>query len=267
MHGYYQIPFDLNSGTYHLAFSAIAESDKTDIRLATVSFPVYNDLKGATQFADLPQTNAANTKLELNDLQVSIKLQRPTVGRREEVRATVQVVDKAGNPVQGNFSVAVIDQALVETVGFSQTIMPGQNQLDAAALSETLYLKAMLENEGGTPQQANILGAYSHKDQNVFYTKSNAAGEVFLNLPDFHGRKNVQFLGYQKEEERIQAEVKQSMAVPETIPLIFNDALANYLNLSRQRKKIFQHYGILEMNLQAEQYDETAALLASNQTF
>lgn len=69
---------------------------------------------------------------------LSVKTDKETYGPREKVKATVQLTDLAGNPAQGNFSLAAVD--------ISQTLVTTPSQTIESNLLLSSDLKGYIEN-------------------------------------------------------------------------------------------------------------------------
>jgi hypothetical protein len=270
--GYYQIPFNLKSGMYLLQFTGINKASKKTINLVQSQVPIYNDLEGVAKMAS--NKSAASLKKATvaanNDLKVNIQLAKNTFSARENIRPVITLTDNAGNPVAGNISVSVVDYNLI-----GDDLMQSNNQRQGEAidpkvvsiLGDKIYIKGSITKEDGSTHQAKVLGAYSRDEDKLLYTKTNAEGEFYLAVDDFHGDRSFQILGQQTEYENIR--VKENSQAPFTkfqeLPL--NDKIAEYLRLSRLRKKIFQRYAGVESNLVMEKYPTNKKTIKSDGTF
>ena len=113
--GYYKIPFDQAAGLYNFAFSGVYTGNNLETNLAEITIPIYNDLQPvqipADQLIDAPA--ATVNAPAIGDLVVTIDVANASVSTLDAVEATISVTDKAGNPIQGNLSVAVTDWTLL----------------------------------------------------------------------------------------------------------------------------------------------------------
>jgi hypothetical protein len=254
VHGYYKIPFDIEPGRYQLFFLGTRRDEKAAQILAKAPVPIYNDNPIYLRNIEVAEGNFDPAPpLTGGELRVAVTMDRDTVRSREEVRVAVSVRDDAGRPVQAGLSVAVTDRALVEgAIPGGQVIHRGPGLPDGIAgqLEATLFTRARLTDVDGKPLKANVLGAYSSQENQIYYTTAGEQGAVFLELPDFAGRKKLQFLGFYKEEENIRIEPVDDALPVDDAPLVFTPAILEYLELSNQRKKVFQHYTALEFNIE-----------------
>jgi len=261
-HGYYKIPFDFPTGMYHLVFLASENQAERPVLLAESAVPVYNDESrelAAEMTQAPPQATEATESSFSEELQVDISLSGDKISSRDPVSVSVTVRDASGRPLQANLSVAVTDWELVNLgVNPRPTVKTGETipQKTATRLDTALYAKVKITDEAGTPLQANVLGVFSPKDHQWTYTTSNTAGFSFVELQSFSGVKSIQFLGYEKETESIRAELLGDRLPLFENPLVFNKNIEKYLDLSRRRKKIFQHRSALEFELNPPQTPE-----------
>ena len=256
--GYYKIPFNNKSGMYLLRFSGVNKANKQQVVLVESQIPIYNDLEGVAKLVKNESSNppAAPSQIpSTDDLTVSIQLPKNLYRTRQKVQPIITIKDNNGNPVASNISVSVVDWDMVgnDMVGI-KTLREGNtlNPKVISIFSDDIYLNGIVSKEVGDPHTAKILGAYSRDEDKILYTKSNQDGKFFLRIPKFYGTRSFQFLGQQSEYENIRVKKNKQLAINNYQALPFNDLISNYLRLSRQRKKIFQHYSSLESNLVTE---------------
>ena len=272
VNGYYKIPFNLKSGNYLLQFSGINKASKLPVLFVETQLPIYNDLEGIAQTVSnnsnsgLGQpTNQAN-----NELDISIQLPKNTFRAREKVAPTIVVKNKAGNTVAANLSVSVVDWDLV-----GDDLMNAENLRSGEAvdgntigiISDKLYLKGIAKEDTGNPHAEKVLGAYSRTEDKVLYTRTNDNGEFYLAIPEFYGDRGFQILGQQSDYEQIRIAEENQIAINRLQPLPTNDKIANYLVLSRQRKKIFQRYSSVESNFVTEKYSTSRKTIKADASF
>lgn len=264
-HGYYQIPFSAESGMYLLQFTGIDKASGTTIKLSETFIPIFNDLKGVPTLVK-QDSNAMEVMEKMPtipaNLKVDISLPKTSFKQREAVAATVKVTDAAGNPVSGTVSVSVIDK---ELVGSGKVESTSFSSVDV--FQEGLYIQGKVMDEKGASLNKGILGAFSAKDDKIFYSKIVEGGNFIMKFPEFSGDKRVQFLGDPKTEEYVKVNLQQEMPADANISLPTSNKIATYLNLSRQRKKIFQHYAALESNLKTEEIKEERKKVKGNQSW
>jgi hypothetical protein len=266
--GYYKIPFDITPGVYHLFFQGLDDVNRVPVTLAEVPIPIYSDeqIPAAAAESTVPSGGTANVA---NELKVEVSLDNGSVRNREEARVQVKVTDGAGRPVQAGLSVAVTDWDLAGSEVMNLPNLQAGGMAFPSALYNligSVYTRSRLVSELGDPLQANVLGAYSPKENKMYYTKTNAQGEIFLEFPDFYGSRPVQFIGYDREYEHISLAPAAGPSVEKPESLVYTPGIIDYLNHSRQRKKIFQMYKSLEFSLDPEIPEQQAPLLESDLT-
>ncbi len=255
--GYYKIPFSLKSGMYILQFTSINKASKLQVNLVETQLPIYNDLEGVAQTVSDKGNAGFSGAATPNELDIAISLPKNTYAAREKIQPTITVKDKSGNAIAANLSVSIVDWEVIgDDLMKAGNIRSGEN-VDANVInvmSDDLYLKGIVKEDKGNPHSKKILGAYSRTEDKMLYTRSNEAGEFYISIPEFHGKRGFQILGQQTDYEAIRVAGESQIAVNTTQALPLNDKIANYLLLSRQRKKIFQRYGSVESNLTTEKY-------------
>lgn len=253
--GYYKIPFDIVPGVYHLFVLGTDEVNRIPVALADIPVPIYSDERIPASVDEGEQTVAEAVASPANELRVEVELENENVRSREEVRVRVKVTDANGQPVRANLSLAATDWELAGAAALNlPTVQAGKVSYPGTFynLSGSLYTRYRLVNNVGEPLQANVLGAFSSEDNEMFYTKTNPEGVIFLQLPDFHGRKPLQFVGYENEYEQIAIAPIEEITEQKVTSLVYTPGIVEYLNYSRQRKKIFQMYTTLEFLLDPE---------------
>jgi hypothetical protein len=171
------------------------------------------------------------------------------------VSLKIQVKDGTGNPVRGSLSLSVKDRLLSSS--------PKMNDVSAFALrnpstginnfiQEGISIKGILYDTTDNPLKINVLGGWSTIENQFFYTKSNDDGAFVLRVPSFFGRKPIQFVGYQNEEEQIRTHLENKVSIKNSQALTYSKEVQDYMQNSRQRKMIYQLYTTLEAEITPE---------------
>lgn len=249
INGYYKVPFDADSGMYTLQFSGVDRNTDQSTVLSEVIIPIYNDLKGMAP-PTAPDSNSMEVVIEetasplTSNVQVVINLPKNNFQQRESVAGSISVTNAAGQPIAGNLSIAVIDKELVDG-----GIVQSTNITGSGDYKKDLYLRGTVSNLEGGSAENSVIGGFSGSDAKIYYAKVKEGGKFRMKLPVFGGDKLIQFLGDPKTVENIGVDLEQNI-VANTAELPINNTVANYVALSKQRKKIFQHYAALESNLE-----------------
>lgn len=251
--GYYRIPYDWPAGYYQLTFTAYSPDLTQRYTLARAILPVYSDLQtqppaNSTEAVAGPAAVLAAPPAE--ELQIALQLNEEPVRARAEVRADLRVTDAAGQAVAAELSVSVIDWSLAngQSLGFA-SVQPGSEAVPARRLADTLFLAGQLMGEHGQPLSAAVLGGFNLDDGALYLTKAAEDGAFRLLLPTFYGTQSVQLVDYLTPYIKVQAAAGRA-ATPVGATLPFNTAIADYLESSRRRKKIYQLYGTVEAEVQ-----------------
>lgn len=240
--GYYKIPFNVEAGWYRISILPTGESNAL---LSSLTFPIYNDLEPA-QDAKMTATLAADPSIanQLNDLNIEVQLNKAVYAPRDQVQATVMVMDKSGKSVKNaNLSISVSDANLVE----QNLLLKGAVTTD---IGNEIAVEGTLVNEKGEAMRASVLGMYSSLEDRIFYSSANAEGRFSFKPPVFEGNRPIQFIGYQFEHMDISIQMDERKMLPIERELTYTEAVKDYMNLSRQRKKIFQIYKSLENQIE-----------------
>ena len=253
--GYYKIPFDCSPGVYHLLITAMDDTFLEAVVLADIEIPIYNDqeIPPSAVTENTPKESGAKSVFE--DLKVVVELENNSLKPRDEAKINIRVTDANGQPVQANLSVAVTDWKLSGTEVMDRPSLNAGNSVfpnTFYSLRSSVYTKARLVNEEGSPLQANVLGTFSPKENQMLYTKTNQEGIIFLELPEFYGSKSIQYLGYENEYEEISIAPIPDPVAKGSKSLHYSPEIIEYLNYSRQRKKIYQMFTALEFQLDPE---------------
>ncbi len=243
--GYYKIPFDCPAGVYQLQFSALEAASKRPVLLAEVLVPIYNDLEKV----DAQVVNSVNSGRDaaatLQDLQVEIRLPKTNYQAREQVQGKIQVKNGQGTPVAAQVSIVVSDWELSGTEVWPQANWSLGPVITPTTLSKQVYTQVKLQSNSATQSQ-NLVGIFFPQNWQLLYTSSQRP-EYWVEVPNFTGRKQVQFLGHPNPE--VQVQLLESFPAKASPPLAYTPGIRQYLEWSRMRKKIYQLYNALEMAL------------------
>ncbi len=268
--GYYKIPFNLKSGNYLLQFTGINKASKEGVLLVETQLPIYNDLEAvATTVSNKSDLGQPAMPID-NELNISIELPKNSFNAREKIAPTITVKNKAGNTVAANLSVSVVDWELVgEDLMNAGNLRSGEtvNAQVTSIISDKLYLKGIAKQDNGIAHTTKVLGAYSRTEDKVLYTRTNDNGEFYIAIPEFYGDRGFQILGQQEDYEQIRINEKKQLAINRLQSLPTSSQIATYLDLSRQRKKIFQRYSSVESNLVTEKYSTTRKTIKPDVSF
>ena len=255
--GYYKVPFDCRTGLYQLVFSGMRRELGANVLLAQAEVAFYNDfdiIDPALIVASAPGRPAADAALSGDKVQVRVDVS-PSISARAEQEIRITLTDAAGQPVTGHVSVSVVDHQMVP----EPVLVRGPDMSYGVVeeqMSDNIFVKGVVRDLQGNPIQVNVLGAFSPAENKVQYSKSDKSGIFSLAMPDFYGKKAIQFVGFQQEVDALAAEVIHEVpAQPSTNSVTFTHEIIDYLALSRKRKKIFQYFTALEQNLEIARHE------------
>ncbi|HMI02134.1 MAG TPA: carboxypeptidase-like regulatory domain-containing protein [Pedobacter sp.] len=109
-----------SKSTYYLTATSrgvITYAQTIDLQQTKLSISKSRFPPGITRFTLLRDKTPLNERLVFidhqEDLQIAVKTDKPAYYKRDSVNVVLEVKDKDGNPVKGNFSVAVTDDSQV----------------------------------------------------------------------------------------------------------------------------------------------------------
>lgn len=269
--GYFKLPFDMNSEIYSIVFSGTRGKDFPQETFAEIHLPIYNDLETTQLSAEdqdvvLPDYNKLSNS---TDLSIEVDLSKEQYNCREHVAASVQVRDANGNPVNADLSISVIDADLYDGEYQIPAVFEG-SEVDRGAkpFVNKPYVKGAYSR--GTRNKLlnnEIIGAYSSSENKLFYAVPNSTtGNFHVEFAAFKNSKPIQFIHHVESDDELNIELAK-VGSPNTKQLVYNKAVLDYLELSRQRKKLFQRYSTLETNLVPEENVVVFNEFKKNKTF
>jgi|GEM_PF-837369 len=246
--GYFKIPFDQATGMYYLMVFGTKQTSHTMVKILEAPLPIYNDLAeqenpivNEEQHKNPPLTTA------LQDLQVTIELERDTFNRRTQVDAVVSITDANGQEVPANLSISVSDWALLsreETSTESLISSIYWDPVPVETLRKGLHFRGQTQDTLGQPINVNVLGYYSAAEKKLQYSRTDADGNFFIDIEDFTGSKPIQLIDYQSED--LSVFVPQKFPIEQKVALVFSPEIEQYLAWSRRRKKTYQLFKSFE---------------------
>lgn len=244
--GTFKIPYSYMPDMYYLQFRSAKKSDKTEIVYAEVAIPIYNFLENiipanAQKLDAMPASDAFNS----NGLTIDVNLPE-IIQQGQNVNSSINVKNANGSPVASEISVSIVNEDIAgQSIIGNTSIISGSAIQNAVTDIETeVYALGRIIDKNGSPIESNIVGAYSTLENRFLFTNSNANGEFFLSLFPFEGNKPVQIIGYHEDHEDIIVQKQTSYPIVDPKPFYFNDKVKSYLELTRIRKKLEQHFGL-----------------------
>lgn len=269
--GYYKLPFGLSSGVYSIVFSAAKSKAEAEEVFAEIYVPIYNDLEAlpSDQLGNATEIQSYNTNAATGGLAVSITLDKEVYNSRDKVNAQIEVRDASGNPVATNISVAIKDAAITSTSQYSNTVYQGNN-IDInnnETFLEKIYVKGSYTKDDGELIPNEIMGAYATDENKLhFAVPDPATGKFHVEFPNYYNSKSIQFFPFVSDGKDLNIKL-DNVGKGNTKKLSYNDAIIDYIKLSRQRKKLFQRYTSLESNINPQEYSTEVLPFKSNKAY
>ena len=244
--GYYKLPYELPSGDYSLILTGTHRQRHVPIRLAQVSIPVISDLASEdnAKKPKFPQENQRTS--QAGPVKVEINLDRAQYQARRPVTARIQVTNAAGEPVLAQLSVSVFDRELLGEGGKGITLVEGV-ALPNAQLDSSIRIGGKVMSSGGQGLYTPLLGVFSPSENDLIYAQTDGEGNFSIPVPDFWGRKNVQFADFANPDIRVR--IPSFYSVSPSSGSSDHSTAHSYPQYSRDRKKIYQLTARVEMPL------------------
>lgn len=247
--GRYRIPYSLNPDMYYLQFMSVDVNTKSEVLFAEIAVPIYNFLENIVP-TNAEKIDGSNPVSDLESGGLSIDIDVPeSITSSSDVSGLIKVTNANGETVKSEISVSVVNEDIGgPSVLGGSSIVSGKTMPSNLApnLETQMYAKGRLVDSDNQPIQANIVGAFSTLENRFLFTKSNEDGVFFLDLPTFEGSKPVQMLGYHVDHENITIDKTNTYAIQNPQAFYFNDKIKDYLELCRIRKKLEQHFEVVD---------------------
>ena len=244
--GYWEIPIDLASDYYTLAFTALLQEGKKKMLLAKVGLPIYNDL---TALPDAGKEKTAPvSKLALNyPLKIELVIDQKSHSRRSQITGRIKVLNAEEAMANTTISISVQDWELMDTISYpmlnlitGETIPKNLPEL----LDTAIYLRGQVLDANAQATASPVLGIYIPKEEQFYYTKTQEDFYFNLKLKQFYGKQAIQLIDFQKGP--VKSLLEEYVPEPIDANLSYSSAIKAYLELSRSRKKISQIFSDLE---------------------
>ena len=255
---YYKIPYDANSGMHRLLIWGRTLNSARETIFAAVPFPVYNDLTTNPEqvtVRDVSDLEASGVpRLWSNELEINIAI-TDNLNPGSTASVDVEITDEAGNPLPDvNLSLSVTDHQLT-----GGEVLPIANVQRAYPLPRTrwenrIFLRGKITPASDTVDPTGLtIGGFLPPTQRIFYSRVDANSQFVLQFPGFYETSNIQFISY--PERAFSVQLADALNTPPPPPLTYTEGVLQYLELSRQRKKIYQVFTTVEQPLHAPTVD------------
>ena len=242
--GHYRIPYGTESGYYGMTVAALDQNDLNQDLLVQFSIPIYNDLEGVEEVEGANFQNTANS----TDQSINIRVSKTQYAPGEDVQIGIVSDEKITN-----YSISVVDAGLLGESLTSNSIQSKSidlSQLSAAQYKKGIYIQGQTTTKEGAPKKMNQLGVYDGASNEMHLARSNTEGIFSLSLPETQGDKSYQFAGYvSNEAQELNVDLNPDQTPAQSNELVVTSEVANYLQASKIRKKIYQYYETLEYDL------------------
>lgn len=240
--GYYRWPFDLPTGYYRFGLAGMT-TNKEVVDFGLFAHAVYSDTR--------PAETTAGTLLGTEELPAAGGLSVAINGREVRING---LNDEA-------YSISVVN---ADVIGGSPGFAASPFAV-ATTWADTLFYPANVTDAAGTPVYTNLLPVFDPATFEFGFAKSDAAGDFVLELGPFSGTKKVQVRATDGTDLQPTLAAFKTTALTTQPPV--TEAVANYIDLSRRRRKIYQLFATVETEINATAIPQSRKLLAPNRDF
>jgi len=242
LNGYYRWPFTLATGYYSLAFDAMAQN-QTVKRIGSIKHAVYSDER-------VEPAAGAGPK------------QPPVAQARGlSVKVAGGQIDLGG--LNGDaYSVSVYN---VDLMGAGPQVLAEAGEAVSGPWLDTLFYEAKIGLPDGSPVQTNLLPVFDPATFAFGFSKTDAAGKFVLQAGSFEGSKDLQVRSTEGAELRPELTIP-SAGTSRRKPIVTKE-VAEYIDLSRRRRKIYQLYATVETEVDAAAAVQERRTMAPNRDF
>ncbi len=255
---YYKIPYDANSGMYRLLIWGRTLNSAQETIFAAVPFPVYNDLTTNPEQVTVRDASGLEAsgvpQLWSNDVEMNIDVPE-NLNPGSTAAIDVQLIDQSGNPLPAaNLSLSVTDHQLA-----GEGTLPIANVQRAYPLPRTrwennVFLRGKITPASDTVDPTGLtIGGFLPPSQRIFYSRVDDNSQFVLQFPGFYETSKIQFISY--PERGFSVQLADALSTPPPPPLVYTEGVLRYLELSRQRKKIYQVFTSVEQPLNVPAVD------------
>lgn len=240
--GYYRWPFDLPTGYYRFGLAGMT-TEKEVVDFGLFAHAVYSDARpAATAAGNLLGTEAT-----------------PAAGGLSIIATGEQVL--ISGLQDETYSVCVVNADVTgESEGFATAPFT-----EVFTWADTLFYPANVTDAAGTPVNTNLLPVFDPVTFNFAFAKSDAQGDFMLELGPFSDTKKMQVRATDGTDLR--PSLRLAKATPLSTQPPVTEAVANYIDLSRRRRKIYQLFATVETEIDAQAIPQSRKLLTPNRSF
>ena len=254
--GYFTIPYSWVSDIYQLVIAGQDKTTGAEINIAKVDIRIYNDISAdPMDFSSIPMET-----LDI-DNKISVNSSKAAYSPREKVSLTVNAARMT------DASVVVVDKKLInakEGLKVANVI----NQATPDMLNGTPYLTGRVVDSNGNPMKLNVLGVYDAKTRDMLYSKSGIDGSFQLGIDSYVGNKKLHLHPYLfGEAEALSVTIKKNTGTKASSAITIDSTVINYIQASRDRKKIYQQFGKVENQLKTIVPQMVQKELKANRSF
>lgn len=228
LQGYYRWPFGLSTGYYSLAVDALA-TNNTVKRLGRIEHAVYSDKR-----VEAVKSTGGNGPLAppvaANGLTVSAKGNNLSIGGLNGA----------------SYSVSVYNE---DIIGARTQVLGMAGEAMNVDWADTLFYEAGVALADGSPVQTNLLPVFDPATYSFGFSKSDPAGRFVLQTGSFDGNKSLQVRSLEGTELRPTVNIPSAGGSRRT-PVI-TQSVAEYIDLARRRRKIYQLFATVETGIDA----------------
>ena len=235
--GLYTIPLDAVSGNYTLAFAMSSTDQKKMMTVSSISLPIISDLND-----DVIPVNLSGGGINLPDSELKIEFQaNDNASANSNYELTV--TDLYGRPVKADLSISIVSKEMhYGQSGETPVVAQLSESKNLSSPGKKISYYGQCLDQQGNPVKNPILAVYSKETQQFSYTKSNAEGYFFLELPDFSGDRSMQFVRYVDYDSDVTYKLSNDAMAVTSQSKLSSDVLSAYRTESQTLKRVNQYF-------------------------
>lgn len=246
---YYKLPYDASSGMYQIIIWGRVLNSAQESIFAAVPVPVYNDLEPFPENIDLQSVESItaydNSNQWSSDVQMDIEVGADIQsGSNQEI--TVHLRDGNNVPIIGaQVSISVVDDRLSGASAYPLANVQRAYPIPERRWANSIFMRGTLLPADDTVNASNLtLGGYLPPARRIFYSRIDSESQFVLQFPHFYETSQIQFISF--PERDFSLKLSDALRTPNPPPLVYTEGIRDYLELSRQRKTIYQLFTSVE---------------------
>ena len=270
--GYLKIPQDAKSGLHQFVISTFEHKNESPIPIFRAYLPIYSDFEKPKPAAapKMTENGLNHAAFVVNELNIVPSFSTELVSTRGTLPVKLKVETLEGVPVKGaEISVSIRDQGLTEIQHPLFTTIKSNKEIKQLPVSpsDKIILQGHFSDSFGKAlvKKGNIGASVVGKSW-FEYFQTEADGSFYLDLDPVAGPFSVQFLSFYPKG--LKATIQPHNLFEQTstgLPQL--PSVDHYLELTQERKAIFQLFGKSEYAFTTQRERDTISPLPKDASY